>query len=299
MRIGIVGLGKMGSVFAERLIDAGHDLTVWNRTRSKAEALAEKGARVAEGLPELLATSDLVMTIVVDGAALTDVYEGNRGLLCGACDGKLFIEMSTVGPQEHVRLDREIRARGARLLECPVSGSVAVARNGQLLGFAGGDAADLEQARGGLDLLCRRIDLVGPVGTAAAIKLAINLPLVVYWQALGEALALCEGYDRDPAWLIDLFSESSGGPNVLKVRGPSLVKALKGEPVPVTADIRTLRKDLTLMLEEASARGAASPLVSSTLLSFGKAEEDGLGDMDCTVFPVHWAKGGNQRARIL
>jgi hypothetical protein len=151
------------------------------------------------------------------------------------------------------------------LVECPVGGSVKVASEGRLLGFAGGDAADVERALPVLEALCRRIDHAGPVGAGAALKLAINLPLLVYWQALGEAVSLTDGYGFDPNWLIELFSESSGGPNVLKVRGPNIAKALAGEDVPLSVDLSTMRKDLGLMLAEARAKGRASPPSSRSL----------------------------------
>ena len=134
--------------------------------------------------------------------------------------GRLFVEMSTVRPATHVQIGKAVEAAGGRFIECPVGGSVKVASEGKLLGFAGGDAADVERARPVLEALCRRIDHAGPLGAGAALKLAINLPLLVYWQALGEAVSLTDGYGFDPNWLIELFSESSGGPNVLKVRGP-------------------------------------------------------------------------------
>jgi 3-hydroxyisobutyrate dehydrogenase len=175
-----------------------------------------------------------------------------------------------------------------------VGGSVKVASEGKLLGFAGGDAADVDRARPVLEALCRRIDHVGQVGAGAALKLAINLPLLVYWQALGEAVALTDGYGFDPSWLIELFSESSGGPNMLKVRGPNIAKALGGEDVPLSVDLSTMRKDLGLMLAEAKAKGHASPLVEQVHASFGRAERAGVAGIDCSAFPAWWTRHGNR-----
>ena len=227
MRVGIAGLGKMGSVFADRIKAAGHELAVWNRTPEKAQKVA--GATAAASPADLASRCDVVLTMVSDDAAVTEVYEGTGGLLSGDVAGKLFIEMSTVRPETHVRIGEAVEASGGRFIECPVGGSVKVASEGRLLGFAGGEAAEVERARPVLETLCRRIDHAGPVGAGAALKLAINLPLLVYWQALGEAVSLVDGYGFEPNWLIELFAESSGGPNVLKVRGPNIEGAGRRE----------------------------------------------------------------------
>jgi 3-hydroxyisobutyrate dehydrogenase len=294
MRVGVAGLGKMGSVFAERVKSAGHELFVWNRTPEKAKAIS--GATVVATPAELAARSDIVLVMVSDDAAVKAVFSGKDGLLSGKPAGKLFVEMSTVLPATHQGIARTAEAAGARFIECPVGGSVKVASEGKLLGFAGGDAADIARARPVLEALCRRIDRAGPLGAGAALKLAINLPLLVYWQALGEAVALTQGYGFDPNWLIELFAESSGGPNMLKVRGPSIAKALAGEDVALSVDVATMRKDLGLMLAEAEAKGNSSPLVEEVFASFRRAEQAGLAGMDCSAFPAYWAQRGN-RAR--
>jgi len=200
--------------------------------------------------------------------------------------------MSTVAPETHIEIAKEVEAAGGRFIECPVSGSVTVAKERRLLGFAGGAAGDVEQARPVLEQLCRRVDHVGPLGAGAALKLAINLPLIMYWQVLGEALALCQPYGFDPKWLIELFSESSGGPNVLKVRGPSIVKAMEGEEVPVSADLNTFLKDCNLMLDAARALGHESPMVEQARRLFAEAQSQGLGGIDCSAYPPFWAKAG-------
>jgi 3-hydroxyisobutyrate dehydrogenase len=202
--------------------------------------------------------------------------------------------MSTVRPETHIIVAKAVKAAGGRFIECPVGGSVKVASEGKLLGFAGGDAADVDSAREVLGHLCRRIDHAGPMGAGAALKLAINLPLLVYWQALGEAVALCEGYGFDPEFLLEMFSESSGGPNVLKVRAPTIVKALRGEDVPLSVDVKTMRKDVGLMLAEARAKGTTSPLVEQVFESFGRAERAGFSGLDCSAFPAYFARQGNK-----
>jgi 3-hydroxyisobutyrate dehydrogenase len=291
MRVGIAGLGKMGRVFTERLLAAGHEVAVWNRSPGPAEELAGKGAKAVKTPAELTAASDLGITVITDDKAFPDVYEGPNGLLAKA-GGKLFVEMSTVSPAAHQALAKTVTAAGGRFIECPVSGSVAVAREGRCLGFAGGSKEDVDFARPVLDVLCRRVDNVGPVGAGAALKLAINLPLLVYWQALGEALALCEPYGFDPKSLVELFAESTGGPNALKTRGPAIVASLAGTEPTVTAALDTLAKDVKLMLETAALRGHPSPLVETIDRTYRRAQELGRGGTDCSAHPAYWAKKG-------
>lgn len=183
----------------------------------------------------------------------------------------------------------------AAYLECPVSGSVGPAKDGKLLGFVGGEAADLARARPVLELLCRRIEHVGPHGAGATMKLAINLPLMVYWQTLGEALSLIEPLGLDPQRVIEVFSESSGGPNMLKVRGPMIAQALAGQKnEAVTVDVATMRKDVRAMLAQAQSLGRKLPLTEATLKSFDQAAQSGLDAADCSKLPVWWLSTGGK-----
>ena len=153
--------------------------------------------------------------------------------------GKLFIEMSTVPPEAQVALAAKVRAKGAAYVECPVSGSVIPARSGKLMGLMGAEPADAARARPVLEQLCRRVMHAGPVGSGALLKLAVNVPLMIYWQALGEQLALCKSLPIDPKELLDFISETSGAATVLKQRMPGIVSRLKNEP----SDIRTFHLD--------------------------------------------------------
>jgi 3-hydroxyisobutyrate dehydrogenase len=181
--------------------------------------LAAAGATVAASARELASFSDLVITMLTDAPAIDAAYHGAGGLLAGEVRGKLFVDMSTVRPEVERALAARVRARGAALIDCPVGGTVGPARDGKLFGFVGGDADDVARAKPVLDQLCRRVEHVGAVGAGASMKLAINLPLLVYYQALGEALSLCDSLKLDPARLVDIFADTSGGPNMLKVRG--------------------------------------------------------------------------------
>ena len=293
MRIGIAGTGRMGVAMASRLLERRHSVTLWNRTREKAQALVAAGASVAATARELPTASEVVITTLTDASAIDATYRGREGLLDGEVRGKLFIEMSTVRPEVQRALAASVSARGAALIECPVGGTVGPAKEGRLFGFVGGAAADVERARPVLDDLCRRVEHVGPVGAGASVKLAINLPLLVYYQALGEALSLCRSVDVDPQRLIDIFADTSGGPNMLKVRGAAIAATLQGkETTPVTFDVDLIRKDLRTMLEEATALGVEMPLTAQALERYDEAARNGFGAKDATMLPVYWLRRG-------
>jgi 3-hydroxyisobutyrate dehydrogenase len=294
LKIAIAGTGRMGAAMAERLLARAHEVTVWNRTPQKTKALATAGAKVATTPRAAASGAEFIITMLTDAAAIEAMYRGADGLLAGEVRGKLFIDMSTVRPHVEKALAASVTGKGAALIECPVGGTVGPAREGKLFGFVGGQASDVERARPLLNELCRRVEHVGPVGAGASMKLAINLPLLVYYQALGEALSLCRTVDVDPARLIDIFSDTSGGPNMLKVRGPAIAATLQGkETTPVTFDVNLIRKDLRTMLEEASALGVNLPLTAQALERYDDAARDGIGASDATMLPAYWLRRGS------
>jgi 3-hydroxyisobutyrate dehydrogenase len=293
MRIGIAGIGKMGAAIAQRLIEVGHEVTAWNRSPDKLNPITQAGAAVAETPAQLAQASDVVITILTNAAAIDAVYGGPSGLLAADVRGKLFIEMSTVRPQTEVALAEKVRANGAALVECPVGGSTGPARQGKLIGLMGAEPADAARAKPILEQLCRRLEHCGPVGAGAVMKLTINMPLMIYWQALGEALALCRPLGLDPARIMDLLSDTSGGPNVLKVRGPVVAAALKGGDCgPVTFDIDSAIKDLRTMLDEGKEHGLELPLVESTLACYEETKRKVSGAAEVSAVSVYWASRG-------
>ena len=296
MRLGVVGIGRMGAAIAGRLLGLGHEVTVWNRSADKARALAAGGAKVASTPAELAAQAEFIISILSNAEAVEHTYAGAGGLLSGNVAGKLFIEMSTVRPETEKALAQKVKAKGAALIECPVGGTVGPAKDGKLFGFVGGDAADAARAKPLLDQMCRRVEHVGPIGAGASMKLAINLPLLVFWQSFGEALSLCEPLGLDPARLVDIFADTSGGPNVLKGRGPMIVAALQGKDTgPITFDVDLIRKDLRTMIEEAASRGMTLPVAASALQSFDEAAKEGLNASEAVTLPVRWMKRARKK----
>jgi 3-hydroxyisobutyrate dehydrogenase len=291
MNIGIAGTGRMGTAIAQHLIDCRHTVTVWNRTTKKTKAAQEAGARLAATPAELAAGSDVVITILTNADAIKAVYEGPQGLLSGAMKGKLFVEMSTVRPETERALAAKVVAKGAQMVECPVGGTVGPAKEGKLLGLVGADDAAFERAKPLLDQLCRRVERCGHVGAGAAMKLAINLPLIVFWEAFGEAMALARPLGFEPARLVELFTETAGGANVLKTRAAGVAKALAGEDSgPATFDLDAMRKDLRTMLEEARSRGFELPAAAGVLAAFDQAAVEGQGGIDGVRIPAYVVK---------
>jgi 3-hydroxyisobutyrate dehydrogenase len=293
MHVGIAGIGKLGLSIGQRLMECGHTLTVWNRSAEKTKPLGDAGATVVQSAAELAGSVEVIITILTNAASIDAVYDGPQGLLTADVKGKLFIEMSTVPPEVEVARAEKVRAKGAGYVECPVSGSVVPARTGKLMGLMGADAADAARARPILEQLCRRLMHAGPVGSGAVLKLAVNLPLMVYWQALGEQLALCKSLPIDPKDLLDFISDTSGAATVLKQRMPGIVARLKNEP----SDIRTFNldggiKDVTAMLAEAGKRGLELPLLQQTLTCYKDARGTMRGDDEVSNVSAYFAKRG-------
>jgi 3-hydroxyisobutyrate dehydrogenase len=297
MQIGIAGIGKMGAAIAQRLIEVGHTVTVWNRSADKLKPLAAAGAALAATPAELADKSEVIITILTDAAAIDAVYGGASGLLAGDVHGKLFIEMSTVRPQTELALAAKVRAKDAAIVECPVGGSTSPARQGKLIGLMGAESADAARARPILEQLCRRLEHCGPIGAGAVMKLTINMPLMIYWQALGEALALCRPLGLDPARIMDLLADTSGGPNVLKVRGAGVAQMLKGgDAGPVTFDVDSAVKDLRTMVAEGKAHGVELPLTETTLGCYEETKRNVSGAAEVSSVSVYWANRAKRRS---
>jgi 3-hydroxyisobutyrate dehydrogenase len=291
MKVGIAGTGRMGAAIAARLMNLGHPLTVWNRTPGKTEALVTAGAGLAGSPTELAEDAEVVITILTDDKAIEALYNGPAGLLSGKVAGKLFIEMSTVRPEVQVALEQRVKQAAAALVECPVGGTTGPAREGKLFGFVGGSDADVARARPLLEQMCRRVEHCGPVGAGSRMKLAVNLPLFVYWQALGEALLLCHPLNLDPERLISILSDTSGASNAIKTRGAAVAAHLADRDAgPPTMAVDMVCKDLRTMIAEAKALGGTLPAAETVLKCFEKAAKSGLGAQDQSVLPAHWVR---------
>ena len=291
MKIGIAGTGKMGTAIAARLKSVGHELLVWNRTEAKAQAAMALGAAWCPTARDLIQQSEIVICLLTNEQALDDVYFSANGLLSAPAPGKLIIEMSTVSPDKQAVMAEKASKVGVKYMECPVGGSIGPAKEGKLIGFVGGSAEDLEIARPLLEQMCKRVEHVGNHGAGSMMKLAINLPLLVYWHTFAEALSLIQPLGLDPKRVVDIFSETSGGPNLLKNRGAFIAQSLiDGKSDTVNVTLNTVIKDLNAMRTHAQTLDRKLPLTELAMANFEASAKSGLGDADAAEHLVRWLK---------
>jgi 3-hydroxyisobutyrate dehydrogenase len=291
MKIGVCGTGRMGSSIAQRLISVGHEVGVWNRNSAKTKPLIDAGAKLFASAAELMAGCDVVIVMLLNDAATEAVYRGPSGILTSKLAGKLVIDMSTVRPDTMKSNGSSVLQQGAAFVECPVGGSTGPAKEGKLFGLVGGAKADITRAMPVLEQLCRRIEDVGALGSGATMKLAVNLPLLVYWQALGEALAICKPLNLPADRLIDILSDTAGTPTAMKGRGAAIARVLGGAPMGEAAfGLSAAKKDLATAIQFGASIQAELPVTASALACFEEAEAAGLGDADATAVSVRWTQ---------
>ena len=274
--VGVVGLGAMGSRIAARLLDAGHEVTVWNRSPEKVAPLARRGALAAGTPAEAASWADVLITILSDPQALRSVAEGPDGLAAGARPSLTVLEMSTVGPAAVERLASALPP-GTGLLDAPVLGSLAEAESGSLVIFAGGPAQRVEQVMPLLSALGSVVH-VGPVGSGAAAKLVANAAVFGAVGLLGETIALARalGIPPDPAYQVLAATPLAGQ----AVRRRAAIEA--GEYAP-RFRLSLARKDIRLISEAAAAAGISLRLTAAVDTWLADAERDGLADRDYTA----------------
>ena len=280
MKIGLVGLGRMGSAIAQRLTERGCEVVAWDKN---AKALAAQGNRVtAAANPRAVAASaDVVLSIITEDKGVRRIFTGTDGFLTGDVAGKLFIEMSTLQPMTHRELAPVVAAKGARLIDSPVLGSIPTVREGQLFALIGGDAADVARAKSVLDHLTRRVVHIGPNGAGCAMKLAVNLGMAVYLQAVTEQLALGMSEGLTLEQMLEILSDAVTATPWLKGKLP----VLKGQPSDITLDVRTMRKDVMSAVATGARNGVAMPATSGALASLSAAVAGGWGDKDLAEVP--------------
>src|SRR5437868_2861999 len=221
--VGFIGLGKMGGRMVKRLLDAGHTVTGYNRTRSRAQWLLDAGMRWGATPRAVAAAADVTLSMVADTAALHGIADGPDGLLAGLGPGKIYVDMSTVSPAASQELARRVAERGAQMLDAPVSGSPLTLEEGNLSIMVGGDRGAFERARPILLDIGPHVTYLGSNGLAVAMKIALNLSLAVQLLAFSEAVLLAEksGIARETA--VEVFLNSVAASPMLKYRGPFIL----------------------------------------------------------------------------
>jgi 3-hydroxyisobutyrate dehydrogenase len=284
MKIGLVGLGRMGAAIAQRLGERGCEVIAWDRSEKAREAQRKRGLRVVEGPRAVASAADVVLSIITEDKGVRQIFTGSDGFLSGEVAGKLFIEMSTLQPATHRELAPLVKAKGASLVDSPVMGSIPTVREGKLLALLGGKPADVERARQVLEHLARRVVHIGPNGAGCAMKLAVNLGMAVYLQSLAEAMSLGQSEGLTLEQMLDIFAEAPTASPWLKGK----VGVLKGEPSDITLDIRTMRKDVMSAIATGARNGVAMPATSGTLASLSAAVAGGWGDKDLAEVPRYF-----------
>jgi 3-hydroxyisobutyrate dehydrogenase-like beta-hydroxyacid dehydrogenase len=291
--LGFVGLGVMGGRIAKRLLDAGHDVVGYNRTRAKAEWLAGSGMRFADSPREVAEKSDIVFSMVTDGAALTAITDGPDGLLAGLGPGKIHIDMSSVSPSASRDLAERVEATGARMLDSPVSGSVKTLEDGNLSVMVGGDEATFREVEPLLRSIGPTVTYVGRHGQAVAMKIATNLSLAVQMLAFSEGVLLAEksGISRKTA--VDVLLKSVIASPMIRYRGPFVLE----QPAEAWFDVNMMQKDLRVALEMGRTLDVPLPTTATTNEMLTAARALGLADKDfAAVFNALATMSGLQEA---
>jgi 3-hydroxyisobutyrate dehydrogenase-like beta-hydroxyacid dehydrogenase len=280
MKIGLVGLGRMGSAIAQRLTERGCAVIAWDKN---AKALAAQGNRVepAANPRAVAAAADVVLSIITEDKGVRRIFAGTDGFLTGDVAGKLFIEMSTLQPMTHRELAPQVAAKGARLIDSPVLGSIPTVREGQLFALVGGETGDVARAKEVLAHLTRKIAHIGPNGAGCAMKLAVNLGMAVYLQAVTEQIALGMSEGLKLEQMLEILSDAVTATPWLKGKLP----VLKGLPSDITLDIRTMRKDVMSAIATGARNGVAMPATSGALASLSAAVAGGWGEKDLAEVP--------------
>jgi 3-hydroxyisobutyrate dehydrogenase-like beta-hydroxyacid dehydrogenase len=281
--LGYVGLGAMGSQMASRLLDKGHRVTGFNRTRAKADWLVQRGMAWGATPREVAETADVTFVMVTNSAALEEVTHGDTGLLAGLAAGKVIVDMSTVSPAVSRKVAASVRAKGADMVDAPVSGSIITLQQGKLSVMVGGSRPTFDRIKPILDDIGPRVTHVGDNGLALVMKIATNLSLAVQMLAFSEGVLLAEksGIARETA--VDVLTHSVIGSPMVQYRGPFVLKM----PEEAWFNVNMMQKDMLLALDLGRQLDVPLPTTAVTNELLTAARGMGLVEQDfATIFNV-------------
>jgi 3-hydroxyisobutyrate dehydrogenase len=278
--VGLIGLGNMGTAIAERLLDAGYQVVVQNRTRAKAEALENRGAEVADTPEALVGRADVVITSLPDDAA----FEAVATQVVGAArSGTVLVDVSTVSPDVSARIASLAEPAGVEYLRAPVSGNPTVVRAGNLSFIVSGESETLERAEPVLRAIGPTITHVGEAEQARVVKLAINLMIAVLAQVISEALVLGEASGVSRKALLEVMGSSAAGAPFVKYKTEPLLR----DDFSATFTTALMEKDIDLVLDVAEGTGVDLPLAHDLKELLHSAIEGGHGDDDFMALFLH------------
>lgn len=274
--LGYIGLGVMGGRMADRLIAKGHRVVGFNRTRAKAQWLVDKGLTLVDTPREVAERSDIVFVMVANTTALEAVANGNNGFVAGLRRGTLVIDMSTVSPALSRAIAERVRARGADMVDAPVSGSVSTLEQGKLSIMVGGERSTFDRVKPLLEDVGPKVTYVGANGLAVSMKIATNLSLAVQMLAFSEGVLLAQksGISRETA--VDVITHSVAGSPMIQYRGPFVVNM----PDEAWFDVTMMQKDVQLALEMGRSLEVPLPTTAAANEWLTAARAMGLGDKD-------------------
>lgn len=281
--IGFIGIGLMGRHMAQHLMEAGHPLTVWNRTKDKAQELLSAGAVWADSPKALAQKSDVVITMVTDSAASEAVSCGPDGVLEGARDGMILIDMGSIAPEMSRSIAERARAKGVRMLDAPVTGNPKVAAAGKLGIMVGGPPETFEACRPIFEKMSAKIVYAGENGMGTTLKLINNLILGVALEAVSEALVLAAKAGIDPQKVIDITSVGGARTGAMETRGPRIIR----RDFSAGFSTSNMYKDLSSVMKLADECGVSLPATAVTWDILRAAKTHGKGDLDsCCVITI-------------
>jgi 3-hydroxyisobutyrate dehydrogenase-like beta-hydroxyacid dehydrogenase len=278
-KLGFVGLGVMGSEMVSRLLSKGHTVTGYNRTRTKAERLVQRGMKWGETPRAVCAAADVIFSMVTNEKALAAVMEGPDGILNAVAPGTFLIDMSTVSPHYSRGVAAKAREKGADMIDAPVSGSVITLQEGKLSVMVGGRRETFERLKPILDDIGPKVTYVGDNGLALSMKIAINLSLAVQMMAFSEGVLLAEksGIARNVA--VDVLTNSAVASPMIKYRGPFVLSM----PAEAWFDVNMMQKDMLLALEMGRALDVPLPTTAVSNEFLSAARGMGLAKQDFAV----------------
>jgi 3-hydroxyisobutyrate dehydrogenase-like beta-hydroxyacid dehydrogenase len=274
--IGFIGLGIMGTPMALNLVKAGFKVTAYNRTRSRAEALAQAGAGIADTPAEAAREADVIISIVSDTAAMEEVVLGKNGILEAVRSGATLIDSSTISPTASRKFACQLAGRGAAMLDAPVTGSKHGAEKGELTFMIGGERETMEGVMPVLRVLGKRHIYCGQHGLGLAAKLSMNAILATMVEIFSEGFVLAKKAGVPPATLFEIMQSSFARSGIIDFKAPFV---FKGDFTPYFP-LKLMHKDLELAMEAAYAQGVPMPATVAVKEVYGAARAQGKGDLD-------------------
>ncbi len=290
--LGFIGLGVMGGEMVNRLLDKGHTVTGYNRTRNRGEWLIQKGMKWAESPRAVVAAADVTFAMVTNSSALQAIAEGSEGVLAGLARGKVFIDMSTVSPSFSRSIAEKVREKGADMMDAPVSGSVITLQQGKLSIMAGGRIETFERMKPLFNDIGPKVTYLGDNGQALVMKIATNLSLAVQMLAFSEGILLAEksGILRETA--VDVLTHSAVASPMVQYRGPFVLEL----PKEAWFNVNMMQKDMLLALELGRQVDVPMPTAAAANEFLTAARGMGLASEDfAVVFDVLARMAGVKR----